>query len=278
MTINKQPVSSVQDLYHSSGEIVRGSFGSDEASAMAYYAPYVNFVSDLIPISVLGHLSLLDVGCGNGWSTLALGKAGYQSLGIDLNAGAFEAPQSERVELRYGSALDLQFEDNRFDVVTIYSCLEHVPDPTKALAEMCRVCKKGGHVVIVGPNLLSPTTGFSFLFNSQIRKTIPFVFRKGQARYPYGNTKVGIALIAALRSFQLAAKLIRRSPHFLKREPDTCPPFHADNDSCYFCNPTDLIKYFQCLAWQVVRKGKQGRFPGAYLLAGGTWVAAKKPQ
>ena len=73
------------------------------------------------------------------------------------------------------------------------------------------------------------------------------------------------------------AKSMRRSPHFTMREPDTTPPFHADNDACYLCNPTDLVAFFRSRDFTVERRGKPGRLPLAYLAASGTWVAARKP-
>jgi hypothetical protein len=97
-------------------------------------------------------------------------------------------------------------------------------------------------------------------------------------RHPYGNT-VGESLAGAfMNSCRLVAKLLRRGPHFTMREPDTTPPFHADNDAVYLCNPTDLIKFFKNQACRVTRRERPGRLPLSYPFAGGTWVAARKPQ
>ena len=60
------------------------------------------------------------------------------------------------------------------------------------------------------------------------------------------------------------------------REPDITPPFHADNDACYLCNPTDLILYFKRNGFVIERRGNPGRLPLAYLFASGTWVAVRK--
>jgi hypothetical protein len=75
----------------------------------------------------------------------------------------------------------------------------------------------------------------------------------------------------------LAGKLASRSANFSMREPDLAPPFHADNDACYWCNPTDLIHYFQERGFEILAHGRHGRLPLAWLFAGGTWVAARKP-
>ncbi|HEU5116751.1 MAG TPA: hypothetical protein VFT74_08770 [Isosphaeraceae bacterium] len=55
------------------------------------------------------------------------------------------------------------------------------------------------------------------------------------------------------------------------------PPFHADNDACYLCNPVDLVKCFRQRGFRIERKSKPAGAPLVYLFAGGTWVAARKP-
>ncbi|HVR20863.1 MAG TPA: class I SAM-dependent methyltransferase, partial [Polyangiaceae bacterium] len=46
-----------------------------------------------------------------------------------------------------GSATELPYPDASFDVVLSFKVLAHVPDIERALAEMARVCRPGGHVV-----------------------------------------------------------------------------------------------------------------------------------
>ena len=101
--------------------------------------------------------------------------------------------------------------------------------------------------------------------------------RPDTPRHPYGNTLGEMIAAGVTRGFQLAGKLLRRRPHFSMRQPDDRPPFHADNDACYLCNPTDLIAFFRRRGFTIDRRGKPGRPPLSYLLAGGTWVAARKP-
>ena len=176
-----------------------------------------------------------------------------------------------------GAATAIPFTADSFDVVTCYACLEHFPDPRRALDEMDRVCRPGGVVAIIGPNLVSPLPGLAQSAKPSSWRSLSLRRRPGMPAHPYGNTLPEITFVALLRAFQLLAKLVRRTPHFTMREPDANPPFHADNDACYLCNPTDLIAYFRRLGYKIVRRGKPGRLPFMYLLAGGTWVAARKP-
>jgi len=269
---------SVQAMYGESAAAVRASFKDDSVRALDYYAPLLHFVTGVAPPGVpAGTTRLLDVGCGSGWSTFAFAAAGYDATGIDLNPAAFEPPHRDRCRLLRGSATEVPFAAESFDAVVCYQCLEHVPDPRQALDEMARVCRPGGVVVVVGPNLVSPTPGVAHAARPSSWRSLRLRRGAGTPRHPYGNTLPEIAAVALLRAAQLGGKLARRTPQFLMREPDAVPPFHADNDACYLCNPTDLIADFRRRGFAVVRRGKPGRPPLAYLFAGGTWVAARKP-
>ncbi|PJE46664.1 MAG: hypothetical protein CUR34_08535 [Sediminibacterium sp.] len=50
-----------------------------------------------------------------------------------------------------GSITELPFENNSYDLVCAFDVIEHVADDTKAVEEMMRVCKPGGHVAITVP-------------------------------------------------------------------------------------------------------------------------------
>ena len=269
---------SAQTHYHTSTNVVRASFGADRMRAILFYAAMTNFVKRVAPPRSDGpRTRLLDVGCGCGWSTSALAEEGYEATGIDLNPSAFEPTAAANLTLREGSVLDIPFTDASFDLVVTYQCIEHVPSPLKALEEMIRVCRPGGTICVIGPNLVTPILPLVYLCNPANWRSIPLVRRPGLPRHPYGNTLGEIIAAIGLRSWQLLGKVIRQEPRFTMREPDVTPPFHSDNDACYLCNPSDLISFFHARGLTILRRGKYGRLPLSYLLAGGTWVAARKP-
>jgi demethylmenaquinone methyltransferase/2-methoxy-6-polyprenyl-1,4-benzoquinol methylase len=101
----------------------------------------------------------LDVACGTGDWTLALarrtGPSGHV-VGIDFCEEMLDVAKekAERrgllgkpIQLQVGDAMDLPFEDSRFDVATIGFALRNVPDILTVLKEMTRVVKPGGKVV-----------------------------------------------------------------------------------------------------------------------------------
>jgi SAM-dependent methyltransferase len=277
----------VDDAFQTSAEAsyrnvttgVRVSFGADSDRALAYYTELTGFISALCPADARpDKVRLLDVGCGSGWSTFAFARSGYDATGIDLNANAFEPAPGHGLTLREGSATDIPFHSNSFDVVVSYQCIEHVPNPQKALDEMSRVCKPRGIAAIVGPNLISPATGIVEILKPSHWRTMPFRRRPGMPRHPYGNTLPETLAITTVRAFQLLGKLLSPAPHPTMRQPDLVPPFHADNDACYLCNPVDLIKYFRRRGFSIEQRGKPGRPPLSYLFARGTWVAARKSE
>jgi hypothetical protein len=95
-------------------------------------------------------------------------------------------------------------------------------------------------------------------------------------RHPFGNTLPEAATIFAANTVRLGVKLLAREPRFTLREPDLTPPFHADNDACYLCNPVDLVRFFRTRGCEVSRRSPPGRGTATWLLAGGTWIAARK--
>lgn len=101
-------------------------------------------------------LDVLDVGCGPGTITIDLARivgAGH-AVGLDGAASAIEVARqsatSAGVEVTFavGDAYELNFEDDRFDVVHAHQVLQHLADPVAALREMRRVCRPGGTVAI----------------------------------------------------------------------------------------------------------------------------------
>lgn len=99
--------------------------------------------------------SALDVCCGTADWTIALAQdVGPQGVvkGLDfsenmLAVGKQKTNSYSQIELIHGNAMNLPFEDNSFDYVTIGFGLRNVPDYKKVLSEMQRVAKPGGMVV-----------------------------------------------------------------------------------------------------------------------------------
>src|SRR5437773_631563 len=97
-----------------------------------------------------GFRSVLDVGCGEGRFCRMLREQGIEAIGIDPTAALIEEAQRRdpRGEYRPGKAELLQFNDGQFDLVISYLTLIDIADFRAAIAEMARVLKPGGSLLI----------------------------------------------------------------------------------------------------------------------------------
>ncbi len=93
---------------------------------------------------------ILDVACGTGTSTVSLAKRGADLVGLDFSTGMIIEARRRHpgIEFVQGDATALPFGDCEFDGVTISFGLRNVREPHLALAEMFRVLKPGGRVVV----------------------------------------------------------------------------------------------------------------------------------
>src|SRR5262249_58491577 len=74
---------------------------------------------------------------------------------LDLGAERLRGLGITNVLLQEGNAAALPFLDASFDLVMCRGALHHFADPTAAITEMGRVCRRGGRVVVadmVAPN------------------------------------------------------------------------------------------------------------------------------
>ena len=99
----------------------------------------------------------LDVACGTGIFARALAKLpGVVVTGVDATKAMLEeaavntTKEGQTITFECGDATNMsQFEENSFDIVTSRLAIHHFSNPEDVVKEMTRVCRVGGHVVIV---------------------------------------------------------------------------------------------------------------------------------
>ncbi|MBW4549708.1 MAG: class I SAM-dependent methyltransferase [Aphanocapsa sp. GSE-SYN-MK-11-07L] len=264
----------LQELYRGRRESVRAT-GLDETTAISLYQNYIQFVIQ----SAAPPASLLDVGCGSGWTSYLFCQAGYNVTGLDLNATAFECPNHPNLRLVEGSSMDLPYAEATFDVVASHQALEHMPDPERAIREMLRVLKPGGTFCVVGPNLLSLLQllrGISIYVWRNRPLTTIFWRSATMPKHPWGNTLPEMLGSVPSLLGLIWVKTLDSKATFSMREPDLTPPFEADNDACYLCNPLDFQKFLPTQNCQIRQNGFYGRSKFTSLIASGTYIAARK--
>ncbi len=94
-----------------------------------------------------GGKEVLEVGAGTGLIMAGLNGAPRRLVGIDISAGMLRKAVERGFEVVQGSATELPFEDESFDVVYSFKVLAHIPDIERAVAEMARVLRPGGHLI-----------------------------------------------------------------------------------------------------------------------------------
>jgi SAM-dependent methyltransferase len=121
-----------------------------EVLQKALYAQRVRMVESV------GHIRnarVLDIGCGRGLLLAAFRRRGWEPQGTELSETAARyARQVAGVPVEIGRVEEIRFPANQFDAVTMWHVLEHVPDPRVVLAEVSRILRPGGVLLVGVPN------------------------------------------------------------------------------------------------------------------------------
>ncbi|GAA1880270.1 methyltransferase domain-containing protein [Asanoa iriomotensis] len=123
----------------------------------------------LVPRAAEPGALLVDVGCGAGLLAPHLHDHGYHHVGVDLVPSALEQAASHGVTPIAGDAAAIPLAGASAHVVVAGEILEHVPDLEGTVAELCRVLRPGGLLVL---DTLNDTT-VSRVLAVQIAERMP---------------------------------------------------------------------------------------------------------
>ena len=122
---------------------------------------------------------LLDLAAGTGTSTEPFTDAGVLAVPCDFSLGMLRVGRGRRPDLPFvaGDATRLPFADGAFDAVTISFGLRNVGDTAAALAEMRRVTRHGGRLVVC--EFSHPTWGpWRRVYTEYLMRALPSVARR----------------------------------------------------------------------------------------------------
>ena len=99
-------------------------------------------------LALHGGERVLDLAAGTGVSTAVLARDAAMAVAADFSLGMLRAGLHRHVPMVAADAVRLPFPDACFDAVTISFGLRNVVDPDAGLAELARVTKPGGRLVV----------------------------------------------------------------------------------------------------------------------------------
>lgn len=101
-------------------------------------------------------LVVADIGTGTGINAIELARLGLRVVAIDHSTRMLDAARAKiaeesdlDIDLRHGEASALPLRESEVDAALVHMVLHYLPSPAEAIAEMARVVKPGGTVIVV---------------------------------------------------------------------------------------------------------------------------------
>lgn len=132
----------------------------------------------------------LDVGCGPGRMVPDLLRLGYEFWGVDAAPAMIQQCEQQwgknvRTHFAISDASKLEFDTGVFDCVICMGVIDRVENWQSALAEMIRVLKVDGVLVISFPNLISPYAWWkNFIFYPVVAAARPLYYKLARQPIP----------------------------------------------------------------------------------------------
>lgn len=123
------------------------------------YQPIGNHYDSLIRKHIKPKSILLDAGCG--WKSSEIEnlsdsiKNNITMIGMDIDLEALKDNVTHK-NLLCSRLEKIPFKDKTFDIIISKCVIEHVKYPQIAINEFSRITKKGGHIIMVVPNIYNP--------------------------------------------------------------------------------------------------------------------------
>lgn len=95
---------------------------------------------------------MLDIGCGNGRFMTGMRALGWQVRGVEFSEAGVKAARMSNLDVHHGDLASAAFAEASFDLITARHVIEHIPEPRAFMAEIARILRPGGRLVIETPS------------------------------------------------------------------------------------------------------------------------------
>jgi SAM-dependent methyltransferase len=144
---------SLDDVRRHYDGLAFGEFSYNDRRA-SFYPLFATFAAMMTPAS-----RIVDVGCGAGFwldEFVKRGARGDQLLGLDLAPGHVQRARERGHHAEIGNVLELAQPSQSFDLTHCAGVIHHTPDPARALRELVRITRPGGHIYLAVYNKWHP--------------------------------------------------------------------------------------------------------------------------
>ena len=153
-----QPIEGQLEQYYKTEDYI--SHTDSKRNILEYVYHFVRQITlkrkvKLINKNVNSGKELLDIGCGTGDFLYSALKNGWRVSGIEPNEKARVIANAKTNDVVSNSDKLFKFENNRFDVITLWHVLEHLPNLEKHIDTISKLLKPGGILIIAVPNFKS---------------------------------------------------------------------------------------------------------------------------
>jgi 2-polyprenyl-3-methyl-5-hydroxy-6-metoxy-1,4-benzoquinol methylase len=134
--------------------LLRRACGYDHLQSSWHYSLMATLMAKFQPPTTPawnGGGRMLDVGCGNGRFLTTMRTLGWDVQGVEFSENGIKACRLSGLSVHHGDLASARFPDGSFDLVTVRHVIEHVPAPRPFMAELARILRPGGRLVIETP-------------------------------------------------------------------------------------------------------------------------------